>query len=177
MKNFILLFVISLFYFQALSQQPCTFTNAAGCACEDTTLNDCDLLPDITISWEAGLNGHTEYAQTGNGSNNGRLRIDGNTPNIGWGPLNMRGIDEYGYKWYICYDAITGSADTFSTDSYWLSFPDFFEGSVIALSSIEDPSVIFVIIILPILYMLSLILRTMAIVWLLSILFSCLILA
>ena len=114
MKNFILLFVVSLFYFQALSQQPCTFTNAAGCACEDTTLNDCDLLPDITISWEAGLNGHTEYAQTGNGSNNGRLRIDGNTPNIGWGPLTMRGIDEYGYKWYICYDAITGSADTFS---------------------------------------------------------------
>ena len=113
MKNVVLfLFVFSCFF--AFSQQPCTFTNSSGCSCEDPTLNDCDLLPDLTISWEAGLNGHTEYSQTGNGSNDGRLRVDGNTPNIGWGPLTMRGIDEYGYKWYICYDAVTGVGDTFS---------------------------------------------------------------
>jgi len=71
--------------------------NSAGCTCDDGT-NDCDLLPDLTLSWWAllnYLNGPTEYSQTGNGSNNGRLRISGSTPNIGHGSLTVLGSNLY----------------------------------------------------------------------------------
>lgn len=75
-----------------------TSTNqSAGCTCEDGT-NNCDLLPDLGLSWWAllnYLNGPTEYSQTGNGANNGRLRISGSTPNIGHGPLTVMGTSLY----------------------------------------------------------------------------------
>lgn len=70
---------------------------SAGCTCEDGT-NNCDLLPDLNLSWWAllnYLNGPTEYSQTGNGSNNGRLRISGSTPNIGHGPLTVLGTSQF----------------------------------------------------------------------------------
>jgi|GEM_PF-313438 len=70
----------------------CTTVDATGCSCADGTSTNCDLLPDITVSDYALLNylgGPTEYAQTGNGANNGRLRVSGSTPNIGFGPLTV----------------------------------------------------------------------------------------
>ncbi|HXH17987.1 MAG TPA: lysyl oxidase family protein, partial [Chitinophagales bacterium] len=79
--------------------QPCTTNNASGCGCPDGK-DTCYLLPDITISWQALEdydNGPTEYSQTGNGADNGRLRITGCTPNIGWGPFTVRGTD-----YFIC---------------------------------------------------------------------------
>jgi len=79
--------------------QPCSTTNASGCSCPDGS-DTCYLLPDITISWQALRdydNGPTEYSQTGNGAEDGRLRITGCTPNIGYGPFTVRGTD-----YFIC---------------------------------------------------------------------------
>lgn len=100
----LLLFPVLLF------AQPCTTVNAGGCDCPDGSAI-CELQPDMTISWYAMqnyLNGPTEYSQTGNGQENGRLRLTGSTPNIGWGPLTVRGVDASGYRWFVC------GTDTFS---------------------------------------------------------------
>jgi len=91
-----------------LAQQPCSTTNAAGCGCRDGS-QDCDLLPDITISWDAILSylgGPDEFAQTGHGVDNGRLKISGSTPNIGYGSFTVRGTN-----WYVC------GTDTFQSTS------------------------------------------------------------
>lgn len=75
--------------------QPCTTTDATGCVCATSGQTDCDLLPDITISgWavENYLSGPTEYSQSGNGANNGRLRITGSTPNIGFGSFTVGSV-------------------------------------------------------------------------------------
>lgn len=110
MKKFLAwaLLPISLSTYNDLNAQ-CTTTNASSCVCEQSGQSDCDLLPDITISWYAlenvngnGSNGPTEYSQSGNGSNNGRLRVSGSTPNIGHGALNVRGVDEDGRRWFKC---------------------------------------------------------------------------
>jgi hypothetical protein len=104
---FILLLLFSI-PFVGYSQ--CTTTNATGCVCDDAS-NDCDLLPDITISWEGLQNyqgGPTEYSQSGNGANNGRLRVSGSTPNIGHGAFTARGVDDNGFRWFVC------GTDTFS---------------------------------------------------------------
>ena len=77
--------------------QPCTTSNATGCSCPDGR-DTCALLPDLTISWDAIINyksGPNEYAQTGNGANNGRLRITGSTPNIGYGSFTVRGSNYF----------------------------------------------------------------------------------
>ena len=76
-------------------QAPCTTTNASGCQCKDNSQTDCDLLPDITISDYAILNylgGPTEYSQSGNGANDGRLRVTGSTPNIGVGSFTVGSV-------------------------------------------------------------------------------------
>ncbi|MCB0794321.1 MAG: hypothetical protein KDB88_06255 [Flavobacteriales bacterium] len=83
----------------------CSTNNATSCVCETQGQTNCDLKPDITISWYALENyasGPSEYPQTGAGSNNGRLRVTGSTPNIGHGPLNVRGVDQNGYRWFLC---------------------------------------------------------------------------
>lgn len=75
----------------------CTLNDATGCACK-TGGNDCDLLPDITVSWfaiEDYMGGPNEFSQTGNGLNNGRLKITASTPNIGHGPLTVRGTNYF----------------------------------------------------------------------------------
>lgn len=80
----------------ALAQAPCTTTNATGCVCKQNGQTDCDLLPDITVSGWALLNysgGPTEYPQTGAGVNNGRLRVTGSTPNIGYGSFTVGSLD------------------------------------------------------------------------------------
>ncbi len=99
----------------------CTLTNATGCQCENTSLSACDLLPDMTVSWWAILNysgGPNEYPQTGAGTNyanqgpdDGRLRLSGSTPNIGVGPLEVRGVDRNGYRWFQCGSEIDSLLD------------------------------------------------------------------
>lgn len=89
----------------------CSTSNATTCVCEVGGQTNCDLLPDMTISWVALQNyagGPSEYPQSGAGSNNGRLRVTGSTPNIGHGPLNVRGVDQNGMRWFLC------GTDTFS---------------------------------------------------------------
>ncbi|MBK9318783.1 MAG: hypothetical protein IPM91_08150 [Bacteroidetes bacterium] len=98
------LILLSLFIFQQFGYSQCNLTNATGCSCENGSTT-CDLLPDITISWyalETYQNGPTEYSQTGNGANNGKLRITSSTPNIGYGPLTVRSEDSIGNKTIIC---------------------------------------------------------------------------
>lgn len=102
MKKFLLAFA---FLSPIVVSAQCTTTNATGCACADGVSTDCDLLPDITISWfalENYLSGPTEYSQTGNGVENGRLRVTGSTPNIGYGSFTVRGQDDSGNKFFVC---------------------------------------------------------------------------
>lgn len=66
----------------------CTITNAFGCECPDTSLTVCDLLPDMTASALIIQNEHTEYP--------GYMTLSNATPNIGYGPLEVRGIN-------VCY--------------------------------------------------------------------------
>lgn len=132
----ILLVTFTAISLPLFSLAQCTTSNAADCECLDNTEMDCDLLPDITCSWETGLNGHEEFApgeglQSGelNYADNwfgitpeieamGRIRVSVKTPNIGVGPLNIRGVDQDGYRWMICYDS--GVPDTFSVyDPNW----------------------------------------------------------
>lgn len=71
--------------------QPCSTNNATNCDCPGG-VDTCDLLPDITISAYAILNhlgGPNEFSQTGNGADDGRLRVSGSTPNIGFGSFTV----------------------------------------------------------------------------------------
>ena len=131
----ILLF-LSILCVPAIGWAQCTINNATDCECENPNDVDCDLLPDITVSWETGVNGSQEYAPgTGleDGEINypenwfeinddviamGRIRVSAKTPNIGRGPLNLRGADQDGNRWMICFDS--GVADTFQIyDPNW----------------------------------------------------------
>ena len=83
----------------------CTVNDATDCQCLDPNQTDCDLLPDIQLSWYGLIevsNGPTEYPQSGAGENSGRLRISVSTPNDGVGPLTVRGVDDNGNSWYVC---------------------------------------------------------------------------
>ncbi len=60
----------------------CTITNGKGCKCPDGTQN-CDLLPDITNSAKVIEQNFIEF--------NGFIRIGVGTPNIGYGPIEIRG--------------------------------------------------------------------------------------
>ena len=66
----------------------CSITNALGCFCPDTAVTVCDLLPDMTASAMIIQAEHTEYP--------GYLTLSNATPNIGDGPLEVRGIN-------VCY--------------------------------------------------------------------------
>lgn len=97
--------VVALSFFALDSAAQCSTTNGTSCQCEVPGQTDCDLLPDMTVSWYALENyasGPSEYSQSGNGANDGRLRVTGSTPNIGHGTLNVRGVDQNGYRWFIC---------------------------------------------------------------------------
>jgi subtilisin-like proprotein convertase family protein len=108
MKKLIsMLFLAVLAELSAFAQ--CTTTNASGCQCETPGSTNCDLLPDIIAARPpllvSGSSGIIEYSQSGNGSNNGRLRISVSTPNIGHGPLEIRTTNIY-----ICgTDTLTGT--------------------------------------------------------------------
>lgn len=95
MKKQLLLW-IGLILFPILSYSQCTTTNATSCSCKDGT-TDCDLLPDIHVAppplYVYGSSGHVEYPQVCNPScngNDGRLRVSVSTPNVGFGPLEVR---------------------------------------------------------------------------------------
>ncbi|MBK7965001.1 MAG: proprotein convertase P-domain-containing protein [Bacteroidetes bacterium] len=95
MKKQLLLW-ISLIMLPFLGYSQCTTTNATSCACKDGTTN-CDLLPDIHVAPPPmsvyGSSGHVEYPQTCSPScsgNDGRLRVSVSTPNVGFGPLEVR---------------------------------------------------------------------------------------
>ncbi|MBL0015851.1 MAG: T9SS type A sorting domain-containing protein [Bacteroidetes bacterium] len=84
--------------FWAAAQSPCTTTNATGCVCAQNGQTNCDLLPDITVSAWALANymaGPTEYPQTGAGVNNGRIRVSGSTPNIGYGSFTVGSLNQW----------------------------------------------------------------------------------
>jgi subtilisin-like proprotein convertase family protein len=63
---------------------PCSTTDATLCECPDGT-QDCDLLPDMTASFEC--------INSDNHENGNRLYIGNATPNIGWGPLEIHGTN------------------------------------------------------------------------------------
>jgi len=134
--NKIFLFLSYFFISGNFIYAQCTTENATECECENPDQTSCDLLPDITVSWEWGVGDYEEFPP-GEGLQNGeitypdnwfeitpdveamgRIRVGARTPNIGSGPLNLRGADENGYRWMICYD--NGVPDTFSVyDPDW----------------------------------------------------------
>jgi hypothetical protein len=61
---------------------PCGTSDATLCVCPDGS-QDCDLLPDMTASYQCIMDDHNE--------NGNRLYIGNATPNIGWGPLEIHG--------------------------------------------------------------------------------------
>jgi|GEM_PF-584342 len=96
----------------------CTMTNATSCVCPPGGGTNCDLLPDVKVSVDALQSGYTVYTQTGNsasgsqGSNDGRLRLTGTTPNIGYGPLETHSIN----KWLCGTDTLTADPGTLCPD-------------------------------------------------------------
>ena len=87
-----------------MASSQCSITNATSCVCAVNGQTDCDLLPDMTISWQAlstYLSGPNEYSQTAS-SNAARLRVTGSTPNIGKGNLEVRGVTDGGFRAFIC---------------------------------------------------------------------------
>ncbi len=66
------------------SIMPCSVQDATRCQCPDGT-QDCDLIPDMTASAQAILDGSYEATDT--------LYVNNATPNIGWGPLEIHGIN------------------------------------------------------------------------------------
>ncbi len=107
MKKLLLFGMLVISGFSANAQ--CTTTNATSCVCEDGSSN-CLLLPDITASWMGIFNnGYIEYPQSGAGTNytgqgpdDGRLRVSGSTPNIGHGSFTVRGQDVNGLRTFLC---------------------------------------------------------------------------
>jgi hypothetical protein len=96
-------FVATLFI-PAISIAQCSLTTATTCVCETSGQTQCDLLPDMTISWfglQNYLSGPNEYSQT-DASNAARLKISGSTPNIGHGPLEVRTQNADGQRRFVC---------------------------------------------------------------------------
>ncbi len=94
----------------------CTTTNATNCSCSQSGVTNCDLLPDMIVGkpplLTTGNYGVIEYSQSGNGSNNAKLRLSVSTPNIGFGPLEVRTTTTY-----VCgTDTFTGTAPSICPD-------------------------------------------------------------
>jgi hypothetical protein len=114
MKRYLLSVMVPGLLFPAVASAQCSLTNATSCVCRTTGQTTCDLKPDITISWSAlqnYLSGPTENAQTGTQA--GRLKVSGSTPNIGYGPLEVRTADQSGLRHFVCgTDTFTVSGQT-----------------------------------------------------------------
>ena len=63
---------------------PCGLANPGNCLCPDGS-DTCDLIPDMIASASIIAAEHTEYV--------GYMRLSNATPNIGWGPMEIHGID------------------------------------------------------------------------------------
>lgn len=63
---------------------PCSDTNPGACQCPTPGDVDCDLLPDVTSSALSIMQDNHEYP--------GHITVGVATPNIGWGPLEIHGI-------------------------------------------------------------------------------------
>ena len=117
MKKFLPGFVAAI-CMTANSFAQCTTTNATSCVCPPGGGIVCDLLPDIKVSVDAVQSSYTVYTQSGNtasgsqGSNDGRLRLTGTTPNIGYGPLETRSIN----KWLCGTDTLLSNPGTLCPD-------------------------------------------------------------
>lgn len=61
---------------------PCDFYNGGNCFCPDGFSTNCDLLPDMTASYDYIIQDHVEQP--------GIIRVGNATPNIGWGPMEIR---------------------------------------------------------------------------------------
>ncbi len=72
----------------AVQAQPCSTSNASGCACKDGT-TDCDLLPDIKISRDLLLDAAEQPEVPG------ELGVSVSTTNTGHGPLRVVATDYY----------------------------------------------------------------------------------
>lgn len=96
MRHLYLLLLLLLMVRTSTATAQCTTTNATSCACPDGS-QECDLLPDVTISWYALLN----YLDGPNEQAN-RVYVSGSTPNIGMGPLEVRGVDLNGDRRFTC---------------------------------------------------------------------------
>ncbi len=98
MKKFLLGLLVFIGHY-SISMAQCTISNATACACADGVSTNCDLLPDLKVGEApllvSGSSGVIEYSQTGNGVENGRLRVSVTTPNIGYGPLTVRTTTTY----------------------------------------------------------------------------------
>ncbi len=97
--------ILITFFIMNFGWSQCNIYDATDCECMEEGETDCDLLPDIQASWYGILNysgGPSEYPQTGAGENNGRLRISVSTPNTGYGPLTVRGVDDNGFAYFLC---------------------------------------------------------------------------
>ncbi len=63
---------------------PCGMANPGNCLCPDGS-DTCDLIPDMTASASIIAAEHTEYV--------GYMTLSNATPNIGWGPMEIHGVD------------------------------------------------------------------------------------
>ena len=96
----------------------CSLTDATSCVCAQPGSSECELLPDLTISWyglEVYSGGPSEYSQTAT-TNAGRLRVSGSTPNIGHGPLEVRTTDTNAQRRFVC------GTDTFTVSGGQTNF-------------------------------------------------------
>lgn len=112
----------------AVTNAQCTTTNATSCQCRTAGQTNCDLLPDIQISWYALANyysGPNQFAQNAS-SNAGRLQVSGSTPNQGFGPLEVRGVNAQNQRTFICgTDTIT--VNNLPNDNNGFTCPNGFE--------------------------------------------------
>jgi hypothetical protein len=60
----------------------CSTTTATGCVCKDSTLNDCDLLPDLMCSYVVIRDGYNEST--------GHIGFPNAVINVGSGPVEMK---------------------------------------------------------------------------------------
>lgn len=124
--NILALLLVATGPYRVLAQ--CTTTNATTCQCRTAGQTNCELLPDIQISWYALANyagGPNQYAQNAP-SNAGRLQVSGSTPNIGYGPLEVRGVNASGQRTFICGgDTIT--VNNLPNDNNGFTCPNGFE--------------------------------------------------
>ncbi|MCC7233359.1 MAG: T9SS type A sorting domain-containing protein [Bacteroidia bacterium] len=118
----VLLSVVTVLLLPVISFSQCTTTNATSCQCKIPGQTDCDLLPDIEVGhppfYDLGATyGVIEYSQTGNGADDGRLKITVSTPNTGFGPLELRATNIF-----VCgTDTFVGTAPSICPDG--ISYP------------------------------------------------------